>query len=109
MKTEKGMFDKSFEIEINGVNDIIIIKPLPIVEVPTLIKVLSKLPAKDEVSNQEILLSLADDDTMSEVLRLVKATIVKSYPEMDMESVDDFVAVNWIKILPLMSKVNIRS
>jgi hypothetical protein len=113
MIINKGMFDKTFDIEIEGVNQKITLKPLPAKYLNDLLVISNELQIKstgnDEQDSILILDKLSNSDIMSKLIVLETETIKRSYPEWDADTVNDFVTVNAFKLLPLVVKVNFRS
>lgn len=105
----KGMYDKEFKIDNNGKEETILLKPLPLSNIPNLFKIMNEIQ-KHTIDKQVDVLGVlsSDKDTTLLIMDVIKATVKKSYPELEDNLVDEFVAVNMFQLLPLVIEVNFR-
>lgn len=127
MIVTRGMYDKEFKFDNNGKEESIIIKPLTTKHLPKLfsiIKVLQDSSIKDlqikstdtedvKTSKQEKLSArmmevLLEPEILTSVIEVVSATVEKSYPTMESEPRDEFIATNMFTLLPFIFEVNFR-
>lgn len=110
----KGMYDKEFKINNNGVQETIIIKPLATRYLPKLFKILKKFNEQNmegitEAEATNIMIdSFAESDVLIHLTELLTETVKKSYPDMDPVTIDEFVGANMFQLLPLMIEVNFK-
>jgi len=113
MIVTKGMFDKTFDIDIEGIPQKITLKPLPARMLGKLMTLSNDLQIKTTGDEQEdgkqLLELMSNPEVSSRMLELIEATITRSYPEWDKDMVNDFVTVNMFKLLPLVIQVNLRT
>jgi len=113
MIVNRGMFDKTFDIEIEGIPQKITLKPLPAKMLGTLMSLTNDLqgePTGDsEKDGLRILELMANKEVSEKLVLVIETSIIRSYPEWDKEMVSDFVTVNMFKLLPLVIQVNLRT
>lgn len=106
MKSYKYTTDSGSEREL-------IIKPLQTKYLKTLYKVFNKFNAvelanKDKSEDEKSLamLELLSSDLMDGVVEVVSATVKRSAPSWSEDEVDDFVAKNYMALLPVIAELN---
>lgn len=127
MIVTKGMYDKEFKFDNNGKEESIIIKPLPVKLLPKLFHIVKALNDKDikalqivssdtedvktekQLKLSELMMDrLLEESVLQIVIDVVSATVEKSYPNMDVETRDEFITNNMFTLLPFIFEVNFK-
>jgi hypothetical protein len=110
MIVNKGMYDKEFKFDNAGKEESILLKPLPVANIPELFKIVAEIQRFTTAGTTDVLSVLSSDaDTAKLIVNVVRASVKKSYPEMSDDVLDDFVSMNMFQLLPLVIEVNFRT
>lgn len=106
---KKGIYEKEFKYEDNdGVEQGILLKPLPVKHLPALFNVVKRFQGRDTEKPEEFLAAL-DDDVIEKLVNMCVAVMKKSFPTMDESDIDGFVASNFLTLFPVIIEMNLKS
>lgn len=114
MIVTKGMYDKEFKFDNNGKEESILIKPLPTKYLKQLFRVIrqfnevNKEGLTDAESTTVLINTFAESDVLPDLVELITETVKKAYPDIDAQSLEEFVQINMFKLLPFIIDVNFK-
>lgn len=103
---KKGIYDKEFKyVDKEGVEQVIVLKPLPARKLPTLFGVIQVFQ-ENKSDNPEDFVKLLTPEVIEKLVDLCEETMKKSYPTQSEEERDGFVSSQFFKLFPTVIELN---
>lgn len=113
MNIRKAIGQKEFKFKMDNVEETIILRPLKGEHLALLFRVLHKLEPviggkdKEQIPISELLHSL-DEQTVSDMVVMCRATVSRSIPDASPEDVEDFVSQYMFQLINPIMELNLN-